>query len=315
MDFGRLPSVEGLDLSLPPDPPENARVLTGRPAPAPRVIVGCPSWNHPEWIGKVYTLGPKSREFLPEYVRQFNGIEVNATAYNLPSAEKVAHWAAVAPSDFRYCIKFPQTVTHYGAPGQKLELARAFAERIAPLGERLGPPLLQFSERFGPRLLDDLERFLRAYPGAVGPAVELRHPDYFTPEGRGWLERLAALGLPAVITDTAGRRDVVHMRLTAPVTLVRFTGNDLHPSDFARLDAWADRLADWLARGLEQAYFFVHTSPKLNCPDLADYFIQALNRRTQLNLRSWVRPAAPTLFGDSTTTTSKSKPKPKRGTA
>ena len=51
-----------------------------------------------------------------------------------------------------------------------------------------------------------------------------------------------------------------------------------------------------LVEGLEQVYFFVHTSPKLNCPDLADYFVRALNARTSLNLKSWTRPEAPDLF-------------------
>jgi uncharacterized protein YecE (DUF72 family) len=308
MDFGRLPSIEGVSFALPPDPPQNARVLSGRRIPAPRIVVGCPSWNHPEWIGKVYRPGPKSREFLAEYAQQFSGIEVNATAYNMPAEQKIAQWRDAAPPDFRYCIKLPQTITHYGAPTKKLELAREFAQRIAPLGDQLGPPLLQFSERFGTKQLDDLDQFLRAYAGEVGPAVELRHPDFFVGAGLEWLDRLAALGLPAVITDTAGRRDVVHMRLTAPRTFIRFTGNNLHPTDYSRIDAWAERIADWIEQGLEEVYFFVHTSPKLNCPELANYASAAFARRVGIVLKQWTPPStdSATLFAADA-----SEPKPK----
>lgn len=297
MDFGKLPDISNVDFTLPPDDPANAGVLGGKPAQAPRIYLGCPSWNHPEWMGKVYAKGPKSREFLPEYVQQFNGIEVNATAYNMPGEEKIKLWKNTAPQGFKYCVKFPQTVTHYGAPSGKLAIAKEFAKRMQLLGDKAGPPLLQFSERFGPKLLGDLETFLRAYPHELAPAVELRHPDYFTPTGKAWLDLMERLGMPAVITDTAGRRDCVHMRLTTPVAFIRFTGNNLHPSDFARLDDWAKRIAGWLRAGLQEVYFFVHTSPKLNCPELCNYFADALMKQIDLVLKKWAPPAAsPDLF-------------------
>lgn len=294
MDFGKLPDISKVDFTLPPEDPANAAILGGKPVAEPHIYIGCPSWNHPEWMGKVYAKGPKSREFLPEYVQQFSGIEVNATAYNMPGEDKVKLWKNTAPSGFKYCVKFPQTVTHYGAPSGKLAIAKEFAKRMQLLGDKAGPPLLQFSERFGPKLLVDLETFLKSYPGEVAPAVELRHPDYFTAAGKTWLDLMQRLGMPAVITDTAGRRDCVHMRLTTPIAFIRFTGNNLHPSDFARLDAWADRLAAWLKMGLQEIYFFVHTSPKLNCPELSNYFTDALMKRTGLSLKKWAPPAAAT---------------------
>lgn len=291
MDFGKLPdpaALDGLDLTLPPDPPENALLLAQHPRTGPpEIYLGCPSWNHPEWMGKVYRPGPKSRDFLSEYVHQFTGIEVNATAYNLPSEKTVAHWAAVAPPGFRYCVKLPQTVTHYGSPLNKLPQTQAFTERMAPLAAHMGPALLQFSERFSPKSAPDLLAYLEQYPGGQRPAVELRHPGFFTPGGPPWLDWLTRLGCPAVITDTAGRRDVVHMRLTTPVALVRFTGNNLHPTDYARLDAWAQRLALWLEQGLHAAYFFVHTSPKEFCPELVAAFTQRLAATTGLPLPQW----------------------------
>ncbi len=61
-----------------------------------------------------------------------------------------------------------------------------------------------------------------------------------------------------VITDTAGRRDALHLSLTQPAVLVRFQGNDGHPTDAERLAHWADRLKIWRQGNLEEVYFFAH---------------------------------------------------------
>ena len=58
------------------------------------------------------------------------------------------------------------------------------------------------------------------------------------------------LGMGAVISDTAGRRDALHMRVTAPFVLVRFGGYEGHASDEARLTQWAQRIAEWKDQGL-----------------------------------------------------------------
>jgi hypothetical protein len=58
--------------------------------------------------------------------------------------------------------------------------------------------------------------------------------------------------------------------------MVRFVGNGLHPTDFARIDAWASRLANWCAHGLRQVYFFTHEPDNLLAPDLAAYAAAAM---------------------------------------
>lgn len=77
-----------------------------------------------------------------------------------------------------------------------------------------------------------------------------------------------------VITDVAGRRDVSHGSLTAPFAFVRFVGDDLHATDFTRLDAWVDRLISWRAQGLEEAYFFVHQTDDLLAPETLVHLVR-----------------------------------------
>ena len=77
--------------------------------------------------------------------------------------------------------------------------------------------------------------------------------------------------MTAIITDTAGRRDCAHMALSTPKTLIRFVGNGLHPSDFERLDRWAERLLGWVDHGLQQAFVFFHQQDEAQTVDLAEH--------------------------------------------
>jgi len=59
----------------------------------------------------------------------------------------------------------------------------------------------------------------------------------------------------------------------------------LHPTDYARLDEWTTRITEWINKGLERLYFFVHTPEEALCPELAYYFIQELNKKAGTNIR------------------------------
>jgi uncharacterized protein YecE (DUF72 family) len=88
----------------------------------------------------------------------------------------------------------------------------------------------------------------------------------------------------AVITDTAGRQDVLHMQLTIPKAFVRFVGNSLHPSDYPRIDMWAKRLKQWIDAGIEEIYFFMHMHDEGLSPELTQYVVKKFNKVCGLDL-------------------------------
>jgi hypothetical protein len=61
-------------------------------------------------------------------------------------------------------------------------------------------------------------------------------------------------------------------------------GNNLHATDYSRIDAWVLRIQQWLMQGLEELYFFVHQSEEANSPVLAAYLIKQLNAVCGLQL-------------------------------
>ncbi len=252
-----------------------------------RVYVGGTSWGQPRWLGKVYPRGTKPTDFLAHYVRQFNSIELNALWYNLQPKPVIGRWAALGGPAFRFCPKFSNTISHerlLEGVGRDTEL---FIEHMRAFGETLGPAFLQLPESFGPARVGALHDFLRELPRDFQTCVELRHEGWFgTAAVRETWELLFGLGIGAVITDTPGRRDVLHMRLTAPVAFIRFVGNNYHPRDLERIDEWGERLASWVERGLKEVYFFVHDTGELFSPAMCAYAVEVFNKRFGAGLKA-----------------------------
>ena len=291
MDFGRLPDLRYVDFGLPPDHPETARVLArARPTqPAPvRLHVGCPIWTNKEWLGTYFPAGIKEPDYLHYYAQQFNSIELNTTHYRIPDAATVRRWReAVGPdSGFKFCPKLPRSISHERELYQADDLVVPTARAFEALGSNLGWAFLQLPPHFGPEHLPRLERFLLDFPEAVPLAVELRHPRWFADRALAdaVYATFEALNKTLVITDVAGRRDVLSMRLTTPVAFIRFNGHGLHSSDYQRADAWAERLAAWVAQGVHEVYFFIHQKDVRHAPVFAKYLLEKLKALTGIEV-------------------------------
>ena len=286
MDFGKVEDPAKVDFTLPPDHPTTAQVLAQATGRSLRVFVGLPIWANKEWAGKIYPATARDKEFLHHYTRQFNTIELNTTHYRIPDEATIQHWKAEATPGFRYCPKFPQSISHEKQLLQTDGLTREFCDQILALDEHLGMSFLQLSPAFSPRQVAALAAYLEKLPEKLPLAVEFRHPDWFRPET--WNRALDLLGnhnTATVIADVSGRRDVLHQSLSGPTAFIRFIANEGHASDYTRADAWVERLKTWVDAGLETLYLFVH-SGGLNdvAPELSLYWIRALNQRIGLNL-------------------------------
>ncbi len=108
------------------------------------IYIGLPQWSHPKWV----RLGITS---LEEYARHFNCVEGNTTLYALPKPEIVTRWYEQTHDDFRFCFKFPATISHQAALRHCDDLSSEFFDRLAPLASRIGQYWLQLPATFGPR--------------------------------------------------------------------------------------------------------------------------------------------------------------------
>lgn len=272
MEFGKLDDISGIDFRLPPDPPENARFFKNLPEKlaAPHLFLGATGWAMKEWVGNFYPERARPADFLRHYGLQFNTIEANTTHYRIPDAATILYWKNETPADFRFCPKVPQSISHrpdLGLNGPDLPL---FCEALFRLEEKVGIVFIQLPPYFGPRDLPKLELFLKKWPTQLPLAVEVRQEDFFKGnDGEKLFQLLENQQVATCMTDVAGRRDVLHLRLTAPSVVIRFISNGGHPTDFERADEWAARLANWFENGLREAWFFAHAPDNLRSPELA----------------------------------------------
>lgn len=286
MEFGRVTDSELAltDFTLPPDPEFTLQTLRESNAVAPlKVHAGCAKWGRKEWVGQIYPLKTKDANFLDEYVKHFNCIELNATFYQVYGPATIEKWKAKADvnPEFRFCPKFSQSISHIRRLKNAEDITTTYYEGIMAFGDKLGPLFLQLSDNFTPKSLPELTTYLEHLPTDVPVFVELRHKDWFAvPQNKEAVFSLfKRLNIGAVITDASGRRDCLHMMLPTPHAFIRFVGNSLHPTDYARCDEWVDRIVQWKDLGLQSVWFFMHQHDERYSPELCDYVIDKLNQK------------------------------------
>lgn len=283
MKFGKVENPQDIDFSLPPDHPDTAVVLGKHTSKkAPKIYIGCAKWNKVDLKG-FYPRGTKDE--LEYYSSQFNSIELNATFYRTFPKEQYEKWREKTPEDFKFFPKITQEISHFKRLLDAPPRIEAYLDHTLLLEEKLGTIFLQMHNNFQPKDWDRVEAFVNHWPKKVPLAVEFRHTDWFN--DKRVAEKLYYLleenNIANVLVDTAGRRDIMHMRLTNDEAFVRFVGAN-HPSDYDRLDAWVDRLAVWVEEGLSQIDFFIHQNIEKESPLLATHFIKQVNARLGTNL-------------------------------
>ena len=284
MKFGKVENPELVDFTLPKIPKETIDLLNKADKTDNfEVYVGCAKWNKQD-LKNFYP--PKTKDELSYYSTQFNSIELNATYYRSPSKENVETWAKKTPKDFKFFPKIPQSISHYGRLQNVTDKLNQYLDAVALFEDKLGMIFLQMHENFAPKDFEKLENFIENFPKGYPLAVELRHEEWFSNEEN--FNQLVKLfedhHISNIIVDTAGRRDMVHMRLTSNEAFVRFVGANI-PSDYERLDEWIEIIKLWKAEGLQKLYFFIHQNLELESPMLAKYFIKKLNKDLGLNIR------------------------------
>lgn len=284
MKFGRVEDVTTIDFSMP-DPPNATTALLERlpTVVTPNIYFGCTGWAMKEWVGKFYPHQSKSKEFLKHYAKQFTTIELNTTHYRIPSPDVVKNWYQMTDANFKFSPKIPQSISHAADLGMRGQHIGWFCESIVGLRDKLGTSFMQLPPNFGPGRLRQLIQFLKHFPlEAVPLAVEVRQEAWFEEEA-AFQELLAVLrehGVGTVMTDVAGRRDVLHLGLTTPQLLLRFVGNALHLTDYQRVDAWVDLILAWVQQGLQDIYFFSHQPDNILSPEMCIYIQEQLEAKS-----------------------------------
>lgn len=269
--------------------------------------LGCAIWAYKDWVGELFPPKSKSADFLRLYSRRLTTVEGNTTFYATPKREVVQRWADETPETFRFCFKLPREISHEGPLSAQVEETAAFIERMAGLGERLGPFFLQLPPGYRANKIADLERWLMAWPRERQLAVEVRHDDWYEEPGESALmdllnrygvgrvlmdvRPLNAGPLPGAEVDLQQARDrkpdvPLHPLRSSNLALVRYIGHPTPELNGPFLDEWAERVVSWLAEGT-QVYFFMHCPQEQQSPSLCRDLHARLARLTNIPPLPW----------------------------
>ncbi|HKW60557.1 MAG TPA: DUF72 domain-containing protein [Candidatus Dormibacteraeota bacterium] len=213
------------------------------------LYAGTSGFSYAAWKGRFYPAALPGSKMLRHYAERLTGVELNGSFYRTPPETTLEKWAGETPPGFRFCMKANRGLTYSAEAFDKVGLARIFTQRIATLGERLGPVLLQFPpmRRKNVRLLDDLLTAL-----ARPAAVEFRHESWFDEDV---YRALRDHGGALVVTDEAKwpRAPVVVVGPVAYFRLRRgYTTRSLEP--------WVAEVRTAVARHEEVHVYFKHDS-------------------------------------------------------
>ncbi|OWK73620.1 hypothetical protein CBW16_08925 [Flavobacteriaceae bacterium JJC] len=294
MKFGQVDDPSKVDFTLPKDHIKTSNILKKTKAKNLEISIGCAKWNKTDLKG-FYPKGTKDE--LTYYGSQFNSIELNATFYGMPSPDQVQMWKEKTPAGFKFFPKITNTVSHFRRLLNITDVVTQFATAVLNFDEKLGMVFLQLHDNFKPKDYERLEKFVQDWPQEVPLAVELRNNEWFSDEEI--FNKTCGLfeehNITNIIVDTAGRRDMLHMRLTTPVAFIRYVGANAE-SDYTRLDDWLERIKTWKAEGLEKLYFFIHQNVEKASPLLSAYFIENLNKELGTEIHIPEMADAKTLF-------------------
>jgi len=202
-------------------------VVTATRASVSGAYVGTSGWSYPTWKGEFYPADARPKDFLGHYSGRLPSVELNASAYQLPSEGHFTGWAAQVPDGFRFAVRMPRLITH----ASRLGLVGTFCERVRLLGEKLGPVLVVLD-----RKRDD--GFLMLLRDSLDPDLEVVY-DF---RHESW----AGVEVPVRVNSLEADAPFRYLRLREP------------PYDEPALAGWADRLRPLLEDGVRVYCYFKH---------------------------------------------------------
>ena len=259
MKFGKVDTLRGIDFSLPDIDERSKTVLSSfSKTEQPEIRIGCSVWSNKDYLGSVYPLKTPQSKFLQAYTQQFNTVEVNATRYGMPKTSTLEGWREKVPTSFKFSFKVPQPITNRKDLNDEEGVMRIdqFAAGMDLMGVKAGTSFIMLPQYFGLDRYEQLNTFLNNWPVELPASLELREPVFIHHDIiRSLLE---SKSMSLCITDTPGRRDVLHNYITNEELYIRYVGTTDFDNNSARIKDWIKRSTQLIELGVQRIYFMIH---------------------------------------------------------
>jgi uncharacterized protein YecE (DUF72 family) len=225
-----------------------------------KIHVGTMGWSYDFWVGNFYPPKTNASEYLTEYARHFDSVEVDNTFYRIPSEATVKKWFDQTPSSFVFSLKFPRIITHVKMLKNCDGETSVFLKNVSALRDKLGPLLLQFPPTFGPKHLPLLEGFLASLPHKLRVAVEVRNRELLNDGFYSLLKRqavaLAWVDSPFMPTAGVATADFLYLRWEGDRRKVNGLQGKVEIDKYGDIKSWADRIRMFLDESEEAFGYF-----------------------------------------------------------
>jgi uncharacterized protein YecE (DUF72 family) len=210
-----------------------------------KIHIGTMGWSYADWVGPFFSSNARPATYLAEYARHFDCVELDTTFYAVPRASAVRGWMENTPPGFRFAAKLPKEITHEQHLHDSAPVLHRFLDAMSPLGEKLGPVLIQLPPDF--HATDDnrdaLREFVDLLPEEYNFAAEFRHRSWLTGDT---LDLLRQRGVAWTIIDMYYMPK--KLDITSDFTYVRLLGDrrKIQQVDHIQIDrtpdlqTWAD---------------------------------------------------------------------------
>lgn len=266
MKFGQVENLELIDFSFPKISDQTIAIFKGKelqPVDLNKVKFhfGAPVFADKNYKGTLFPPTTKQKDFLTEYSKQLNSIEVNATRYGVPKMSTLEKWKDSVGEEFKFSLKFPQVITHRKNIIDTLALVKLdeFILGLDYLKEKNGVAFAVMANYFRPDQFSILEKFVQYLPKEMDFSIEFRAPEWF--EGNvvnEWQQLFADYDITPVQTDTPGRRDVLTFAMTNEICFIRYVGDFSSKTDEIRIENWVERMKELSDLGIKEFWFYAH---------------------------------------------------------
>ncbi len=260
--------------------------------------VGTSSWSTASWRGVFYSDKCRAGNYISEYSRVFDTVEIDSTFYGTPRPATVQGWKEKTPDGFLFAAKAPRVITHEKVLVDCEDEVRAFLRVMDLLEDRLGPILFQFpyfNRKAFPNadgFIERLKRFVASLPEGRRYAVEVRNKGWVTERLLGPL-RERGIAFCLIDHPWMTRVDEIHRRVnpvTADFSYIRFIGDrheiEAETQDWDRLiwdrtedmDLWTPIIQDILNKGVHNVFVYFNNHYAGHAPGSVREFRNAWRR-------------------------------------
>ncbi len=216
------------------------------------IHIGTSGWSYDHWHGVFYPAHTATTRMLAYYAQHLQCVEINSSFYHLPERKTLQQWYDSTPDDFRFAVKASRYITHMKKLRDPEETVPPLLERLAILGDKLGPVLFQLPPHWhfnGERL----GAFLDSLGDKFRYAFEFRDQSWLNEQTYALLTQHGAAfciyELDGFLSPRQVTTDFIYVRLHGP------DGPYQGSYDEQTLAGWAAACSTW-SRNAQDVYCY-----------------------------------------------------------